>query len=463
MNKKKICFLASNNLKNDPRVLRLAKGASENGFETIALGFYWVAPGNELPQTERVDGFTIKRTLYRPSKIFRQTKEVYFMAFFIITRLLLAWLNFLIDALAGKKSEAIRKDPPVNLAVEDPIKINSPTHLVGKIIHPIKSQISNRMLPILISIDYYAAMTYQLSRNAIFFKPDIVYANDLDSLWAGYLAKRRTGAKLIFDAHEFWLDMGLQVPRTMIWVFKMSEKYLLKKIDGYITVNEPIIRKTESYYNHHFTVPAIVVYNCPYYQKMTINKKGSKTKEKIKILYQGRYALHRGLEQLALAMNYLPARAELSFRAIKDAPIEKILKQIVKENKLENRVRFLPAVPMKKMVQSARGFDIGVVAYIPVHADNKLCTPNKLFEYMMAGLALAVSDLPVLRFIAKKYKNGVMFNPREPKSIAKALNGLISNQKELRQMQQNSLKAARDPFCWEKQQEKLSKLYRDLI
>lgn len=463
MSKKKICFLASNHLKNDPRVLRLARGAAADGLDTIAIGFYWVAPEDELPQTEKIDGFSIQRVLYRPSKIFRQTKKVYSMAFFITLRLGFAWLNFLIDAVRGKRGGEIRKNPPVNLVAKEVKKTETSSNLIGRIFNPLKSRISFRLIPFLLSFDYYTAMTYQLSQEAIKLQPDIVYANDLDSLWAGYLVKKKTEAKLIFDAHEFWLDMGLQVPRAMVWAFKMSEKFLLGKIDGYVTVNEPIIKKTESYYNHHFKVPAIVVYNCPYYQPVNIKKKNYKTNKKVQILYQGRYALHRGLEQLIEAVKYLPLNAELCFRAIKDPPIEKILKEITNQNKLNNRVKFLPAVPMKKMVQSAQGFDIGVIAYIPVHADNELCTPNKLFEYMMAGLALAVSDLPVLRYIVKKYKNGVMFNPRDPKSIAKALNYLISHQEKLRQMQKNSLKAAKDPFCWEKQQEKLLKLYKSLI
>lgn len=257
--------------------------------------------------------------------------------------------------------------------------------------------------------------------------------------------------------------MGLQVPKAMVWAFKMSEKYLLRKIDGYVTVNEPIIRKTESYYNHRFKVPALVVYNCPYYQEVKPRRNNPRPEDKIKILYQGRFALQRGLEQLVEAMKYLPTSAELYFRAIKDPSMEKILKKIVKENQLEQKVKFLSAVPMARMVQAAKGFDIGVVAYVPVHADNELCTPNKLFEYMMAGLALAVSDLPVLRYITKKCQNGVLFNPREPQSIARALNDLISHPGKRRRMQQNSLKAAANPFCWEKQQEKLNSLYGELL
>lgn len=458
MKKTRICFLASNNLQNDPRVQKQAAGAGKLGYDSIALAFYWIAAGSELPEKEKMVGYEIQRVLYKPGDILKNQNNALSIINGIFWRLFVVWLWFLLNGWRLKDQKE-----KVSKAVLDaqPIpKISAP--LWRRIlIFPHKLYYNSHQL--LASwygtFDYYASMTIALANKGIELGPDIVHANDLDSLWAGYLIKKRTGAKLVYDAHEFWLDMGLKVPKPFILAFKLSEKYLLKKIDGFVTVNQPILEKVEKFYLYKFQIPTQVVYNCPNYEKVFFQSPNIK---KIKILYQGRYAVNRGLEELAESARYLGENVEISFRAIHDPFIEEKLNKIIKEFKLEKKVKLLDPVPMQKMVQSAKSFDIGVIAYVPVHIDNELCTPNKLFEYMMAGLALTVSDLPVLKYIVSKYKNGIVFDPRDPKSIARALNNLISNPEKLAQMKKNSLEAAQD-LNWGKEQGKLNNLYQSII
>ena len=461
--KYRICFLASNNLQNDPRVQKQAKGAAKHGYESIAIGFYWIAPGLELPEKEQMDGYEIQRVLYQPTKIIRSQPDALAIISGIFWRLVLSLLWFRTIGLFKVKSENDRRlHKEESESIKNSQTNKPPKSFLGKIFglaYSARAKFQQLGISWYGTFDYYTSMTIGLADKAIELEPNIVHCNDLDSLWAGYLVKQKTGAKLVFDAHEFWLDMGLKVPRPYIFAFKLSEKYLLKKIDGYVTVNQPILEKTESYYGHKFTVPATVIYNCPNYEEIKFAKPNQ---QKIKILYQGRYALNRGLEQLTESARYLPENAEISFRAIKDPAIEKKLIDITKQYRVESKVKFLNAAPMNAMVKAAKSADIGVIPYVPVHIDNQLCSPNKLFEYMMAGLALAVSDLPVLRYFVKKYKNGVLFNPRSPQSIAQALNYLISHPEELSQMKRNSLKAAEE-LNWEKEQKKLINIYRTII
>lgn len=443
MNKKKrIIFLASNNLQNDPRVQRQAEGAGKRGFDSIAVGFYWIVPGSELPEIEQKKEYQIQRILYVPGAFLKKNKIFLAIVSGIFMRLLITWLGSL--SLGGFSEGKKKKEPHQ----EGKIQRNSWANIIR--------QKLNQSLG---TFDYYSSMTIALAEKAIQLKPDIVHANDLDTLWAGYLVKQKTGAKLVYDAHEFWLDMGLQIPKLYILAFKLSEKYLLGKIDGFVTVNEPILKKVENYYRHKFRVPAIVVYNCPNFQKVSYV---APNPQKIKVLYHGRYALNRGLEQLTESARYLPKNVEINFRAIRDPLVESRIEKVIKKYALQNQVKILEPVPMDEMVQAAKDFDIGVVPYIPFHTDYLLCTPNKLFEYMMAGLALAVSDLPVLRYFVTRNKNGVLFNPRSPKSIAKAINALMADPVKLGKMKQNSLESVKK-LNWENEQEKLISLYKQLL
>jgi len=80
----------------------------------------------------------------------------------------------------------------------------------------------------------------------------------------------------------------------------------------------------------------------------------------------------------------------------------------------------------------------------------------------MAGLALACSDLPELGRIVEKYQNGVLFNPSNPKSIARALNKLIEDPEKLQEMQKRSLSASK-LYTWENQAKKLMRIYNFIL
>lgn len=453
--KTRICFLVTNNIINDPRVQKQASGAGTWGYDSIAVGFYWPGLQQQIPY-EKKETFEIFRVTYEPFRTLFYHKDAPGIVRFIFFRLFSTWLWYLTKGHHLEQKSVKAKNSPV---LSKPRKFSPLWKRVLSLPFRTYSFVYHIFVMWYGLFDYYLSLTVGLADKAIELNPQIVHCNDLDSLWAGYLVKQKTGAKLVFDAHEFWLDMGLKVPKPFILAYKLSEKYLLKKIDAYVTVNQPILEKTENYYAHKFTVPAEVVYNCPNYEKVGFKKPDPR---KIKVLYQGRYARNRGLEQLAEAARYLPDNVEVGFRGVKDIVIEEELARIAKMHKVESKVKILKEVSMTDMVKAAKVADIGVIPYVPVHIDNRLASPNKLFEYMMAGLALACSDLPVLRYFVKKYKNGVLFNPRNPKSIATALNYLISHPEKLVQMKKNSLEAAKE-MNWEKEQEKLVKIYEEIL
>ncbi|MGH7430049.1 MAG: glycosyltransferase, partial [Candidatus Methylomirabilaceae bacterium] len=87
---------------------------------------------------------------------------------------------------------------------------------------------------------------------------------------------------------------------------------------------------------------------------------------------------------------------------------------------------------------------------------------NKLFEYMMAGLATAVSNLPVLEKLVRDHDLGVVFDPSDPRHIAEQLNALIGKPERLRACRANSIRAARDRYHWDHEGGKLVELYKTL-
>jgi hypothetical protein len=86
--------------------------------------------------------------------------------------------------------------------------------------------------------------------------------------------------------------------------------------------------------------------------------------------------------------------------------------------------------------------------------------PNKFFDYMMAGLAIALPPLPSMQKIVEENQNGVVASDQSIQAMASALNGL--SVAEINRFKQNSLMAAKK-FNAEVEMGKLMSIYNDLL
>jgi len=450
MKKNKICFLVNNNLKNDPRVSKQVKTALKAGFLVTVIGWDTAL---QTPKEETMPGYKLILGCL-------ETKDLLNYPLMVVRARFAHYLRLVKRFILSKSKLKAEKSTQVMSQVKTEQK-DLPELFPAKSVEEKPNSWLEKIYKTISIFAFFYAWFRKINRfmaqAGIKAKPDIVHANDLDTLIAGYLIKKQTGARLIYDAHEVWTEQGMEMPSIIIRYFKLIEKKLLKSIDCFITVNESIIAEISRMYRHQFKVPALAVYNCPYYQKT----KFKPARGKVKIIYQGRYSPGRGLENLVVAAQKMSSKGQLEFRALGDPRVKQKLEKMVKERKLTNKVKFLEPVAMEDLVKAAASSDIGIISYLPGSINNKLCTPNKLFEYPMSGLALAVSDLPELRKFVIRFKNGVLFNPENPKNIARALDSLILSKSKLAEAKKQSLEAAKI-MNWENEEKKLIKVYRDL-
>lgn len=307
---------------------------------------------------------------------------------------------------------------------------------------------------------YFWSMNYFYIREGIRMKPDIVHSHNLDTLLAGYLIKRKTGAKLIYDAHEIWFEQGLALPGLVLKIFRILEKYLLKKIDGLISVNLSIIKALAKIHKIKFPYPTVSLYNCPSLRKYQPGNNFSNFENRTIVLYQGGYMDNRGLEELILANQYFVPEIVTFLRIVfPDKKSSQKLIDLIGKHRLQNRIFLLKPVSLEKIVEGTIGADIGIIPYLPVNINNQLTSPNKLFEYCHGGLAIAASNLPELKNFIRKYNNGILFNPKEPQDIADKINRLVKNRPLLEQKKQNSLLFAK-VINWQKEEKKLLRFYQ---
>lgn len=275
---------------------------------------------------------------------------------------------------------------------------------------------------------------------SIKIKPDIIHANDPVTLPAATQIKQLTNTKIIYDSHELYLKL-LKYPH-FIWLRYFSDaEYKIKNVDGIISVNPYIINKLISQYNIS-NMPYDVVLNSPIYQKISM-KKPCKS---IKILYIGKTDAQRGVLQFAKQIKNIK---NLEFTVLGD-DLSKF------------GINSIPIVKPDEVVGVASNYDIGIIPFVDCSQSVYNSLPNKLFEYMTAGLMIISSDLPEISKIINVANNGIIYNPKNKNDIISKIKYLINNPDKLVQYKINSLKYAKE-YSWEKQEKKLLKMYKKVL
>jgi len=272
---------------------------------------------------------------------------------------------------------------------------------------------------------------------------NIYICNEVYTLRVGVFMKL-LGKRIVYDAHELYPDMFGDTPNYLRRLLGRVEGFLTKFADIVITVNEFVASEICSRYGIHRPV---VVMNCAR-ASFPFRPVCAHRRERKVVLYHGVMSRERGLENVVLACKHLRNGIQVVFRG--EGPIELKLKELARG--LSNCV-FEKPVPVSEVVSRAAEADVGIVSYLPTTLNNIYASPNKLFEYLQAGLPVVGSDLPFIRKILLENEIGLVFNPFDPTDIARAIN-FISQDEAYRKMKMN-VEKARHRFSWEAESRKL--------
>jgi glycosyltransferase involved in cell wall biosynthesis len=317
------------------------------------------------------------------------------------------------------------------------------------------------------SLQYFLALcewTIRAITKSLRLKPKVIHAHDLPALPAAYITGKLRRAKVVYDAHELYTETG-GYSRITIFFWRALERFLLKRVDLTITVNES--RAQIMYQEYHAPRVPVVIMNLPEFKN---NLKTSKRfREKcfesglnkdcsFIVLYQGNIGAGRDLDFVIKSVEKWPSAVGLVLMG----EAEEWLKKLPKQLNLENRVIFYPKVAMTDLISLASQADMGLVTYATDTRNNYYCAPNKLFEYAAAGIPILGVDLPEIKKYITKYDCGLLFKPRDYNSIAKAVE-LAVNSLDLRQKFRQGAKKMISELNWETEKDKLLKLYAELL
>jgi glycosyltransferase involved in cell wall biosynthesis len=292
-------------------------------------------------------------------------------------------------------------------------------------------------------------------------KPDVIHCNDLDTLLVGVLAKRRYGCRLIYDAHEFyprsdpagrWLD---------ITFFSTIERMLIRKADAVVTVNPPLAEAMRAAYR----LPKVhAVANAEPWVGTPAKRIGSNMDRlaagRCKFLFQGRFTPGRGIDELIEAWARVDGtRAALFLRGPDNMWRHGAITLAADLGLLDRSIYFLDAVSEDQLVAAATEADVGIIPYRPLIINDRLSCPNKLSQYLHAGLMVLANDLTYVRSVLSEAQAGLFYDSARPATLAEAVHRVVDNPELLRRGRENAVRYARDRFNWQIEGERLYALY----
>lgn len=298
-----------------------------------------------------------------------------------------------------------------------------------------------------------AARTAKLARAAWRVGPfDIVHANDLDTLPAGALLARG-GVRLVYDAHEIYSAQETRPPRLYAAVALALERRLARRADVVVTTAEPFARELQA----RLRLPEypLIVLNAPdsWPEPAVTPADGP-----LRIVYYAA-ADHAGrpLDDLIDAAELVP-EATWTVHVVNFDRAQRTRE--LANRKLSQRVALLPAVAPDRLRDALAGKHVGLILQRPITPNDGLASPNKLFEYMMAGLAVVAPDLPALAPIVAGEGVGILFTPGSATSLAEAVRALAHNRSLVAGMQRRARDLALDRYNAESQRPVLRRAWR---
>lgn len=303
-----------------------------------------------------------------------------------------------------------------------------------------------------------AAFSYEAKR----LRPDVVHAHDLITLRIANEIARQVGARVVYDAHELFPERGGIVDaERRFWRDQEAEE--IRACDVVLTVN-PLI--ADELKRRYAVRDVTVVHNAAPFADETAERAKSRMEIQQRLaahvdcllLYLGGLTPERGIEELITALSLLPPTFGLLMMG--DGSSRPALEEHARGLGVHGRIAWLGMVPRADVPRIAAAADVGLVTQKSTGLNEHLCSPNRLSDYLNAGVALGVSDLPFLREFVARYGCGVTF-AIEPAAIAAALEGLGGNRTRLEECRARSRAAAKE-FNWENESLQLLAAYESL-
>jgi glycosyltransferase involved in cell wall biosynthesis len=304
----------------------------------------------------------------------------------------------------------------------------------------------------------FTSNTWKIFNAARKINADIYHFHDPDLMFVSLLLKKG-GKKVIYDAHEDFPKQLIgkpYLPKVVTYILS-DFFYFIEKIIGryynFIIAATPSIGDKFKFINSSTEV----INNYPFQNELKNEVTDWNKKERM-VCFVGIGSEMRGLTYLIKSHEKVKDCKFVIAGEINPAPYKEFLSNLNNEGQIIYTGRVSRLI-VKEILSKAKA---GIVTYL-AHPNHLNAQPNKLFEYMSAGLPVICSNFPKWKELVLENNLGLCVNPMDDNEIANAINYIISHDEEAQVMGANGRKAIMEKYNWEKEKIKLERIYDSLI
>ncbi len=300
------------------------------------------------------------------------------------------------------------------------------------------------------------ARMYEAGRG---IKADFYLANDWHMLPVVRRLAQEHGTRFGYDTHEYAVEEYRYKPdflTTKVPMVRAIEARGLKEAAVTTAVSAGIARDMAAL--HEVERVPVEIRNVP--NRVSDLSPLEPTRKRMRVYFHGIITFDRGLEECIRSVPLWRNEFVFQLRGPIRPEFMPVLKSEIVKAGVWDRVEILPEVAMVDLVHAAAEADIGISTPPSTSKHNIYALPNKFFEYIQAGLAMCVADLPDMQRIMAHYDLGVPIRAVTPQAIADAVNSFTPEIVD--RFKANARKAAAE-LNWEVEQARLVDLYEQAL
>lgn len=297
---------------------------------------------------------------------------------------------------------------------------------------------------------------WRLLKRALEVRASVYHFHDPELLMIA-LGLRKNGAKVIYDSHE-------DVPRSVLsrdwmpyWVrrivsacFEPFENFVARRMARVVGAT-PFIAERFA----RAGCNSLVINNFPLPSEIRVEPA---TRRPVPVIcFLGGITRVRGVREIIMALESLPVRMVLA-GPIDSEETRRELEQLPGWSNVDYKGNLERKTAVETMMSSM----VGMICYLP-EPNHINAFPNKLFEYMAAGLPVIASNFPLWRDIVEGAQCGVCVDPLNPDDIGQAIMRMMADPDSCRRMGENGRKAVLERYSWVSEEMKLFRLYAEVL
>jgi glycosyltransferase involved in cell wall biosynthesis len=304
---------------------------------------------------------------------------------------------------------------------------------------------------------FYIEFTTRLFLFLLFNKVELLVSNDLDTLLPNYIISKLKRIPIVFDSHEFYTETPELTGRPFVkGIWRHIEQSIVPHLKDCLTVSDSLAKLFKEKYGSDFKVVRNIAETPKNIYLKSRSELGLPYDKKIVILQGAGINMHRGAEEAIEAMQYLHTVILLIIGGGDKIPF---LINLAQQNGLNEKVIFLSKQSPEQLFSYTAIADLVLSLDKDTNINYRYSLPNKLFDYIQAGIPVLASPLPEIKNIIEHFHIGEFIESHDPKHIAAKIREMLDNKVRYDLWKQN-LELAKTELNWEKEKQTLINIFR---